>query len=295
MVREDFYALETGPARGRWRPPSLLRVSALAHVGCLATLSAQPAWWPWLLSALAGNHLLLGAAVFFPRGRLLGPNLTRLAAPAIRRREVCLTFDDGPDPAVTPRVLELLDRYHAKASFFCIGEKAVAFPDIVREIARRGHSVENHSYGHSHAFAFYGLGRLRREVALAQRTIVAICGQPPAFFRAPAGFRGVLLDAALSDTGLRYVSWTRRGYDAVSNDSAAVLRRLTRGLAAGDVLLLHDGASARTREGEPVVLAVLPALLEQVAARDLIPVSLRMAWSEGPVASFARPSNCDRL
>ncbi|HET6492438.1 MAG TPA: polysaccharide deacetylase family protein [Burkholderiales bacterium] len=247
------------------------------------------------MSALAGNHLLLGAAVFFPRGRLLGPNLTRLAAPAIRRREVCLTFDDGPDPAVTPRVLELLDRYHAKASFFCIGEKAVAFPDIVREIARRGHSVENHSYGHSHAFAFYGLGRLRREVALAQRTIVAICGQPPAFFRAPAGFRGVLLDAALSDTGLRYVSWTRRGYDAVSNDSAAVLRRLTRGLAAGDVLLLHDGASARTREGEPVVLAVLPALLEQVAARDLIPVSLRMAWSEGPVARFARPSNCDLL
>jgi peptidoglycan/xylan/chitin deacetylase (PgdA/CDA1 family) len=284
MVREDTYALETGPARGRWRPPSLLRLSALAHAACIATLSAQPAWWPWLLSVLAANHLLLGAAVFFPRARLLGPNLTRLAAPAIRRREVCLTFDDGPDPAVTPRVLELLDRYHAKASFFCIGEKAAAHPDIVREIARRGHSIENHSYRHSHAFAFYGLGRLRREVALAQRAIIAICGQAPVFFRAPAGFRGVLLDAVLADIGLRYVSWTRRGYDAVSSDPASILRRLTRGLAAGDVLLLHDGASARTRDGEPVVLAVLPALLDQVVARGLIPVSLRMAWSAGRAA-----------
>ena len=284
MVREDTYALETGPARGRWRPPSLLCLSALAHAACIAALSVQPAWWPWLLSVLAANHLLLGAAVFLPRARLLGPNLTRLGAGALRRREICLTFDDGPDPAVTPRVLDLLDRYHAKASFFCIGEKAAAHPDIVREIARRGHSVENHSYRHSHAFAFYGLGRLRREVALAQRAIIAICGQAPVFFRAPAGFRGVLLDAVLADIGLRYVSWTRRGYDAVSSDPASILQRLTRGLGAGDVLLLHDGASARTRDGEPVVLAVLPALLDQVVARGLIPVSLRMAWSAGRAA-----------
>jgi len=92
------------------------------------------------------------------------------------------------------------------------------------------------------------------------------------------------LHAVLADIGLRYVSWTRRGYDAVSSDPASILQRLTRGLGAGDVLLLHDGASARTRDGEPVVLAVLPALLDQVVARGLIPVSLRMAWSAGRAA-----------
>jgi hypothetical protein len=78
----------------------------------------------------------------------------------------------------------------------------------------------------------------------------------------------------LAKCGLRYVSWTRRGYDAVRHDPLGVAARLTRGLAAGDVLLLHDGAQVRTDAGEPVVLAVLPAVLDQLAARGLKSVSL---------------------
>lgn len=281
MIRENIFTAEKRAEGGRVRLTPVIRISTFFHAVCIAVLAAQPAWWPWLVTGVAGNHLLLAVAVFFPRGRLLGPNLTRLPASAIRRREVCLTFDDGPDPAVTPRVLELLDRYRAKASFFCIGEKAAAFPAIVKDIARRGHSVENHSYRHSHAFAFYGVARLRREVMASQVAITSICGRSPAFFRAPAGFRGVLLDPVLAGCGLRYVSWTRRGFDAVRRDPAPVLRRLTRGLGAGDVLLLHDGASARMRGGEPVVLAVLASLLAELSARGLIAVSLPAAWSDG--------------
>jgi peptidoglycan/xylan/chitin deacetylase (PgdA/CDA1 family) len=279
MIRENIYAVEKRAEGGR--PSPAIFISAFFHVVCIVALAAHPAWWPWFVSAVAGNHVLLGLAVFFPRGVLLGSNLTRLPASAVRRGEVCLTFDDGPDPEVTPRVLDLLDRYRAKASFFCIGEKAAAFPDIVRDIARRGHSIENHSYRHSHAFAFYGVVRLRREVVASQVAIASICGRPPAFFRAPAGYRSVLLDPVLTACGLRYVSWTRRGFDAVRRDPAPVLRRLTRGLAAGDVLLLHDGASARMRDGEPVVLAVLPPLLAELAARGLTVVSVPAACSEG--------------
>jgi peptidoglycan/xylan/chitin deacetylase (PgdA/CDA1 family) len=233
---------------------------------------------------LIGNHLLLSAAVLWPRGTILGPNLTRLPPAAVRRREVSLNFDDGPDPEVTPRVLDLLDLHQAKASFFCIGEKAVAFPELVREIARRGHSVENHSYRHSHAFAFYGIGSLRREVELTQTAIAGIAGRAPEFFRAPAGFRSPLLDAVLARRGLRYASWTRRGFDTVDGNATAVLRRLVRGLAAGDVLLLHDGTPARTRSGEPVVLAVLPALLERLATAGLKTVPLPAACSGGSPA-----------
>jgi len=202
----------------------------------------------------------------------LGPNLVRLPAPAVRRREISLTFDDGPDPEVTPRVLELLDRYQAKASFFCIGEKAAAHPELVKEIARRGHSVENHSYHHYNAFAFFSISKLRREVDAAQEAVAAITGRSPAFFRAPAGFRSPLLDPVLASRGLRYVSWTRRGFDAVSGNSTRILRELTRGLAAGDVLLMHDRV--------PVVLSVLPALLEQVAAQGLKAVSLASACAD---------------
>lgn len=281
--------------RRRWRPAPLVIGSLILHVAGLVTLTLRPGLWPWVLGVLAGNQLALLAAVLWPRGSLLGPNLMRLPESAVRRRQVALTFDDGPDPDVTPEVLELLDRYRATASFFCIGVKAAAHPDIVREIARRGHSVENHSYRHPRAFAFYGFSRLRREVEAAQAVIAGITGRPPGFFRAPAGFRSPLLDAVLSQCGLHYASWTRRGFDAVSRDPVRVLRRLTRGLAAGDVLLLHDGSSARTVAGEPLVLAVLPALLGQLAARGLLSVSLPTACSVAlPVQSAVAAASIPR-
>jgi peptidoglycan/xylan/chitin deacetylase (PgdA/CDA1 family) len=271
-----------------WRPAPLIRLSMWWHAAGAVALVAHPAGWPWVLAALAANHLVVSSAALWPRGRWLGPNVTRLPAAAAERAEISLTFDDGPDPQVTPQVLDLLDRYAAKASFFCIGEKAAAFPDLVRSIVRRGHSVENHTYRHPLAFAFFGMAALRREIDAAQTVLARITGRAPLFFRAPAGFRSPLLDPVLAACGMRYVSWTRRGYDAVRREPAQVLRRLTRGLAAGDVLVLHDGACALTAAGTPVVLAVLPALLEQLAACGLksvaLPAACGVSSTPAPVA-----------
>src|SRR5712664_3205888 len=274
MILNTTTAISSENGR-RWRPAPAIHVSVFLHAAAVVWLAAHPPAWPWALGLLGANHLALFCAGLWPRGRLLGPNLVRLPASAARRREISLTFDDGPDPEVTPQVLELLDRYQAKASFFCIGEKAAARPELVKEIARRGHSVENHSYHHHHAFAFFGISRLRREVDAAQATVALITGRSPAFFRAPAGFRSPLLDPVLASRGLRYVSWTRRGFDAVNGNSTRILRGLTRGLAAGDVLLMHDRV--------PVVLSVLPALLEQVSAQGLKAVSLASACADEPV------------
>jgi peptidoglycan/xylan/chitin deacetylase (PgdA/CDA1 family) len=249
---------------------------------CAATAAAQPALWLWALGAVAGILFLLTAAVFWPRGQLLGVNLVRLPAAAVARKEVCLTFDDGPDPEVTPQVLDLLDRHQAKASFFCIGEKAAAYPDVAKEIVRRGHSIENHSLRHSYAFAFYGIYRLRREVESAQSIVGGITGRSPAFFRAPMGLRSPLLDPVLARCGLRYVSWTRRGLDAVDRNPERVLQRLAGALAAGDILMLHDIGSFRTRDGEPVVLAVLPHLLRRIQAAGLKSVTLPSTFGDGP-------------
>jgi len=258
----------------RWNPALLVRLSVIVHAVAVVALAVHPELWVWPVAAIAANQLVLLCATLWPRGTWLGSNLVRLPASAARRGEICISLDDGPDPVLTPQVLDLLDRHQAKASFFCIGEKAVAFPELVKEIARRGHSVENHSYHHHNAFALFGLSRLKREVESAQAAVTAITGRPPAFFRAPAGFRSPLLDPVLANMGLRYVSWTRRGFDAASGDPRRILRRLMRGLAAGDLLLLHDDAE--------VVLAVLPALLEQVAARGLRSVSLATACEEDP-------------
>ena len=252
-----------------WRPAPLASISLVLHAAAAVALLADLAAWPWMVMVLVANHAFVTGAVFLPRSRLLGPNVNRLPEEAARRREVSLTFDDGPHPRLTPAILDWLDRHGAKASFFCVGEKAAAYPQIVKEIVRRGHSVENHSYRHSHAFACFGIARMSREIEAAQQVAARLTGRAPRFFRAPAGFRSPLLDFVLARRGLHYVSWTRRGFDARRTDAPRVLRRLTRGLAAGDVLLLHDSS--------PVVLEVLPALLDELARRGLRSVSLSSA------------------
>ena len=255
-----------------WRPSRAIGASIALHAAAVGLLCVRPAWWPLLLSAVVANHALLTFAVLSPRSRLLGPNLSRL--PAGAGEAVGLTFDDGPDPAVTPRVLDILARAGVTASFFCIGIRARAHPTLVQAIAAAGHSVENHSLTHPLGFASRMPPGLRREVGGAQMILTSLAGRPARFFRAPFGFRSPALDFVLARAGLRHVAWTRRGYDTVCRDPAVVLRRLLRGVAAGDILLLHDGNGARTVQGDPVVLEVLPALLAALAARRLRPMSL---------------------
>jgi peptidoglycan/xylan/chitin deacetylase (PgdA/CDA1 family) len=170
-----------------------------------------------------------------------------------------------------------LDLHGAKASFFCIGRRAVAYQEILQDIVQRGHSVENHSHWHANTFALHLPSSLAREVNEAQSAIASVTGQRPRFFRAPMGLRSPLLDPVLARTGLQYVSWNKRGLDSVCRRPATVLRRLAHGLAGGDVILLHDGSCARTRDGEPVVLMVLPLLLEELTYIGLRPISLPIA------------------
>ena len=269
------------PAAGRrWRPAPAIRISAAIHVGGLAAVGLDPRSWPYIGVALIANHAALAVAGMMPRSSVLGPNLTRLPHASASRGEIALTFDDGPDPAATPDLLDLLDRHEAKASFFCVGRKAALYPDVVREIARRGHGVENHSNSHPGAFAIYGARRLQGEIESAQETLAAISGRPPVFFRAPMGLRNPFLDPVLARLGLTYVSWTRRGLDTVDGKPQTVLSRLAGKLAGGDVLLLHDGGAYRKHRGAAVAVSVLPGLLERIAASGLKPVTLRSACRE---------------
>jgi len=257
-----------------WHPGIAMWGTGAFHLFALALLIARPLWWPLIVGALVVNHVLLGLIGLWPRSRLLGSNMVRLPDAAIRRREIALTFDDGPDPSVTPKVLDILDAHRAKASFFVIAEKAAQHPELVREIVRRGHSVENHSRRHSSFFALFGWTALTKDIGAAQEIIEGITGRAPAFFRAPMGLRNPMLDPVMAIKGLRYTAWTRRGFDTVARDPTAVLQRLTRNLSAGDILLLHD---RRCRDQRPIALEVLPRLLEQIEARGLRPVSLPLA------------------
>ena len=161
---------------------------------------------------------------------------------------------------MTPQVLDLLDRYQAQATFFCVGRKVEEHAELAREIVRRGHQIGNHTYAHSNAFAFHGARGMRLEIERGQQAIERVTGRLPARLRAPAGIRNPFLEPVLCRLGLHLTSWTRRGFDTVTADRVA--QRLTRGLAAGDILLLHDGRSARNAGGRPVVLEALPRVLD---------------------------------
>lgn len=265
------------PTRRRWQPAFALQASFALHAAAAILLLIRPHLWPWVLGVIIADHLVLTAAGLWPRSSLLGPNLTRLPNTAAGLGSVAITIDDGPDPEITPRVLDLLDQHGAKVTFFCIGELVERHPQLAREIVSRGHSIENHSQRHLHRFSVLGPGGMAAELARAQDTIEAVTGERPQFFRAPAGLRSPFLEPVLVKSGLRLASWTRRGFDTVNPDSARVLARLTAGLRGGDILLLHDGHAARTSNGEPVILEVLPRLLETIAAAGLRTVTLRAA------------------
>lgn len=273
--------ISPSPSPARWRPSALVSASLGLHAGALALIVARPSAWPWAVGAIITDHALLTAAGLTPRSALLGPNWTRLPHAAVGRRELAITIDDGPDPRITPRVLDVLDERGAKATFFFIGERVQRHSELAREVVRRGHSVENHSQRHLNHFSLLGPRGLVAEIERAQDTIGITTGQHPLFFRAPAGLRSPFLDPVLCRLGLRLASWTRRGFDTVSARAEGVLGKLTRGLGPGDILLLHDGHAARTGNGVPVILEVLPRLLDAVAAAGLTPVTLRAALASG--------------
>ncbi len=253
----------------RWRAPLLLKASAVCHLGAAGVVAAAPPLWPWALGAVMLDHALLTATGLWPRSTWLGSNVRRLPDAAAQRREVAVTLDDGPDPDTTPQVLDILEAQGARATFFCIAQQAERHPVLAREIVRRGHSVQNHSLRHRHNFSLLGPTGLQREIGTAQDRLAQVTGQRPTCFRAPAGLRNLFLDPVLHAQGLRLVSWTRRGFDTRQSDPQAVLAQLTRGLAAGDIVLLHDRHGAVMTDGRPVVLAALPALLQRIAAAGL--------------------------
>jgi peptidoglycan/xylan/chitin deacetylase (PgdA/CDA1 family) len=263
----------------RWQLKLLIRASIVLHLLAVITLITEPGQWRWAVGAVLANHAVLALLGLWPRSHWLGPNWTRLPATATARNEIALTIDDGPDPIVTPQVLDLLDRYAAQATFFCIGDKAERYPDLCGEIVRRGHAVENHSQHHRHHFSLLGPAGFRRELQTAQDTLTRITGQRPVFFRAPAGLRNPFLDPELALLGLRLASWSVRGFDTRIGDAERVSKRLLRGLRAGAILLLHDGNVARTRDGIPVILEVLPMVLASATAADLQFVTLRHTLS----------------
>lgn len=199
----------------------------------------------------------------FPRLSFFLPVISRGSR---RAKGVALTFDDGPDPEVTPRLLELLARHGVTASFFVTGARAERYPDIMRAILAGGHTVGNHSYNHSPFLMLKGRTTLQREIASAQSVFLQF-GIVPLAFRPPVGITNSRLWRVLLENGMFCVNFSRRATDFGNRRVARLARRLLAKAAPGDIILLHDVAP---RQGDvPHLLQEFSALIEGLQGKGL--------------------------
>lgn len=219
---------------------------------------------PWLLgvpAALSAAAAVTAYGAVYPRAQLFGTTVCRSPAPD----KLAVTFDDGPNPSITPKLLDLLDAHRARATFFLIGRFVRDCPDLVREIAARGHLIANHTYTHPNLF-WCSPSRVRLELQRCLEIIAEVTGAPPGWFRPPYGFRNPWVVSTARALGMGTVMWTlipgdwrapsadwliRRMQPIAANASKAALP------SSGDVLCLHDGGHRGLNADRTPTLAAL--------------------------------------
>lgn len=220
------------------------------------------------LAAVAGT---LAWGVYQPNSSLFGPVIGRGADDA-----VYLTFDDGPSAETTPVVLDVLGRNGAPAAFFMVGRHARALPSLARAAAAAGHLIGNHTDTHV-KLHIRSPARIGRELTDAHRTLAELTSRAPAAFRAPHGYRNPFVRTAARRLGYSVFGWSFGVWDTARPGAETIRQRVRTKLRPGAIVLLHDGNAARTPQGVPVILEVLPALLQSMAAAGLRTVTLREA------------------
>ena len=221
--------------------------------------------------------MLLGTAgVFWPERGMYGRLLWR--GPA--RPEVALTFDDGPSPATTPRVLELLAEAGVRATFFVVGRKALEHPALVRDIAAAGHLVGLHGFEHDRLFSLRLSDHVARDIRRTQDVIEQAGAPRPTLFRPPIGFVSHFTVSGARRAGVTLVGCSARALDGFRHASSErVAKRLVRSLGPGALLAMHD--AAELDDYVPASIAALPQVLATLRRRELRAVTLS-EWLERP-------------
>lgn len=158
---------------------------------------------------------------------------------ATKERKIALTFDDGPHPEVTLKLLEILEKYNFQAAFFCIGKNVNLYRPVLKKIVESGHLVGNHSYSHHRWFDLFASKKMADEIVAANKEIERVAGRKPLLFRPPYGVTNPMLTRALQQTGMIPVGWSLRSFDTV-HAKEKVLRKLKKKTKPGDIVLFHD-------------------------------------------------------
>ncbi len=224
------------PDRPNWARRFLLAFAVIAP--CLAFYLVRTNLF-LALAPIFLSHILLLYATLVANCQWFGPVMRSFET---TEPEVWLTIDDGPSPEHTIAMLDLLDRFQARATFFVIGHRAEKCPHLLTEILARGHEIANHTYSHPSAtFWAAGPGRISAEIDLCAELLRAGPDRPAHYFRAPAGLKNVFVHPELKRRRLVLIGWTVRGLDTVQRDPAQVAGRIVRKTRPGAIVVLHEG------------------------------------------------------
>jgi peptidoglycan/xylan/chitin deacetylase (PgdA/CDA1 family) len=222
------------------------------------------------LAPLFLSHVLLLYATLMPSCQWWGPVIRSFQT---AQSEVWITIDDGPSPAHTTKMLDLLERFDARATFFVIGRRAEEYPHLITEILGRGHDIANHTYTHpSGMFWAASPMKIAAEIDLSAEWLRSAPDRPARLFRAPAGMKNLFVHPELARRALTLIGWTVRGFDTVQREPVLVAEKILRKTKAGAIILLHEGHRiAKDPEFGPRCLELTLSGLAERGYRCVIP------------------------
>jgi peptidoglycan-N-acetylglucosamine deacetylase len=209
------------------------------------------------LVTAAGSAAVLAHGAFAPNSPVFGPVVGR----GPHERALYLTFDDGPNPYSTERIVRVLERDGVPATFFMVGRHVDRYPELARRVAQAGFGIGNHTYTHA-KLALAGPRRTAREVRAAHEAILLRTGVAPTCFRAPHGYRNPYLRRATAAYGYRVFGWTFGVWDTARPGASVIRRRMGAGVRPGAVLLLHDGDGSDPEGDRSQTAEALPVIIE---------------------------------
>jgi peptidoglycan/xylan/chitin deacetylase (PgdA/CDA1 family) len=158
----------------------------------------------------------------------------------MNNKEVLLTFDDGPDPQTTPIILDILRKHEVKAIFFVIGNKALAQPELLKQMVADGHAIGNHTQKHPPLFALMSGKNVRREIEATNQTLEQIIGKGTRLFRPPVGYTNPIIARVVTKLNIQTIGWSARSYDSFITKPEWLLKRVLRITKPGNIVLMHD-------------------------------------------------------
>ena len=177
-----------------------------------------------------------------------------------KKKKVALTFDDGPSPIWTPKILDELKKVNVKATFFMIGHHVKKYPETARRVAQEGHTIGNHGYAHT-VILYYTPAEIEEEIKYTELVIKEITGYTTQYFRPPKAWMPGIIKEKIKSMGYKIVLWSLNSKDWVSFNHKFIVHYLIRNMQSGDIILFHDSGDVFKTEGGnrlQTVLTIVP-------------------------------------